>query len=90
MEEAFYLTNRVLTLSFHQSGATFFPRTGAFLATRSFSLPYVAYPMLPVTTPLPRFQTSASASPFPSPPSPSSHLRAPVSFPLFHNPCLTP
>jgi histone deacetylase 1/2 len=28
VEEAFYLTNRVLTLSFHQSGASFFPRTG--------------------------------------------------------------
>jgi len=28
VEEAFYLTNRVMTLSFHQSGATFFPRTG--------------------------------------------------------------
>ena len=28
VEEAFYLTNRVMTLSFHQSGASFFPRTG--------------------------------------------------------------
>mmetsp|Transcript_41984 Transcript_41984/g.69862 ORF Transcript_41984/g.69862 Transcript_41984/m.69862 type:complete len:461 (+) Transcript_41984:65-1447(+) len=28
VEEAFYLTNRVLTLSFHQSGAAFFPGTG--------------------------------------------------------------
>jgi len=28
VEEAFYLTNRVMTLSFHQSGAGFFPRTG--------------------------------------------------------------
>ena len=29
VEEAFYLTNRVMTLSFHQSGNNFFPRTGA-------------------------------------------------------------
>ena len=28
VEEAFYLTNRVMTLSFHQSGNNFFPRTG--------------------------------------------------------------
>ena len=28
VEEAFYLTDRVLTLSFHQSGHNFFPRTG--------------------------------------------------------------
>jgi len=28
VEEAFYLTNRVMTLSFHQSGGNFFPGTG--------------------------------------------------------------
>ena len=28
VEEAFYLTNRVMTLSFHQSGGAFFPGTG--------------------------------------------------------------
>ena len=28
VEEAFYLTNRVMTLSFHQSGGSFFPGTG--------------------------------------------------------------
>ena len=29
VEEAFYLTNRVMTVSFHQYGDTFFPGTGA-------------------------------------------------------------
>jgi len=28
VEEAFYLTNRVMTLSFHQAGGSFFPGTG--------------------------------------------------------------
>ena len=28
VEEAFYLTNRVCTLSFHEFGDSFFPKTG--------------------------------------------------------------
>jgi len=37
VEEAFYLTNRVMTLSFHQSGNNFFPRTGAAPPWRSLT-----------------------------------------------------
>lgn len=34
VEEAFYLTNRVMTLSFHQCGGNFFPGTGEHVSSR--------------------------------------------------------